>query len=352
MKNNLRRVIYLAVLVAACLLNTFEVGASRPSASEVARRRSSGVIFTLGRTIESLSTKQMAEIIDVRKGVKLIDGQVLKHLMNLDTGSESNQLYDDVMKMETGEYQCHYYCILNLDMKNLDSEFFLLDTRYGHLYGSRDEKFSNLGPRSLFKELCILTGNDELYEKYAAEFIEETENQKKQKATSARDSVYMAILTKYWLWLVIFSFLDFIFIDFSYMKKEKWPVKLYGLGLHLVCTVICLSIVTIHYTNTPIPDLRNFSHLASGSYPTKLHFMSDIILLSSFSWWAISIAATFMAPRYKCSPAIPLLYVVSTPLALAMSESPFGGSQTIAFPVCGLVIMLINAIYIRKKYQS
>lgn len=352
MKNNRRLVLYLAVIVAACLLNAFELGASRPSQSEVAKYRSLDVLFTLGRAFDSLSNKQMEEILGGRKGVKLIDGRILKHLMELDAAYEQNKLYDDVMKMEAGDYKCHYYCVFNLDMKSPESEFLLQDTRYGYNYGTRDEKLSKMGPRSLFKELCTITENDELYEKYAAEFNEDGETQIKQKAARSRDSAFMEILTKYWLWLVVFSFFDFIFIDFGYMKGEKWAVKLYGLGSHLVCTVICLSIVTIHYTYAPIPDFRRFSLLARGSYPTDLHFLSDVILIASFGWWAISIAATFLASKYKCSPAIPLLYVVSTPLALAMSESPFGGSQTIAFPLCGLFIMLINAIYIKKKYQK
>ncbi|PKL46406.1 MAG: hypothetical protein CVV42_16595 [Candidatus Riflebacteria bacterium HGW-Riflebacteria-2] len=352
MKSNLRRLTYTAVLVAACLLNTLELFAARPSGSEVARKISSTVVFRLAGKLQMLSTEQMAEILDRRKGVQIIDGRILKRLMEWDTKSESDELYDDIMRMESGNYPSHCYCIFNKDMENLDNEFFLMDTRHGHLSGLTGNSFSDVGPRSLFKELCTLTGNDEFYEKYASEFIEETETQKKQKATSARNSPFMEMLAKYGLWLLLLNFLDFIFFDLSYMKNEKWPVKLYGLGMQLVCTVVFLSIVTIHYTNTPIPGMRSFSHLASGFYPSEVHVLSDVILITSFSWWFISIAAIYLAPRYKCSPAIPMLYVVFMPMALAMSESPFGGSQIFAFPLCGMILLTINYIYIQKKYKS
>jgi hypothetical protein len=352
MKNSLRQTVFLAILIIACLAPALELGASRPAPSEVAKNKSQNAVYYLGKSIESLSTEQLAEFFDRRKGVKLIDGRILKLLMDRDAEVEQNRLYDDIMALETGDHSCRFYCIFNIDMKNSDSQFFLLDTRHGHFYGSRDDQFYNLAPRDLFKKLCTLTGNDEFYEQYSTEFLNETAEQKKEKATSARNSPFMVFLAKYWFLLVLFSLGDFIFIDFSYMKTEKWPVKLYGLGLHLVCTIICLSIVTIHYTNTPIPGFRSFSHLASGCYPRELYTLSDVILVSSFSWWAISISATFLAPKFKCSPVIPLLYVVSAPMALAMSESPFKGTQSVAFPLCGLLMMFINAIYIKKKYQT
>ncbi|MBU1108465.1 MAG: hypothetical protein KKB51_17450 [Candidatus Riflebacteria bacterium] len=352
MKSNLRRLTYTAVLVAACLLNTLELFAARPSGPEVARQISSSVFFHLASDMRMLSTEQLAQILDRRKGLQLIDGRILKLLMEWDAKSESNTLYDDIMIMESGNYPSHCYCIFNKDKENLDSEFFLLDTRHGLVYGINDDQFSSLGPRGVFKELCTLTGNDEFYEKYASEFIEETETQKKQKATSARNSPFMEMLAKYGLWLLLLSFLDFIFFDLSYMKNEKWPVKLYGLGMQLVCTVVFLSIVTIHYTNTPIPGMRSFSHLVSGFYPSEVPVLSDVILITSFSWWFISIAAIYLAPRYKCSPAIPMLYVVFMPMALAMSESPFGGSQVFAFPLCGMILLTINYIYNQKKYKS
>ncbi len=350
MKNIPRCVITRMLWLLVCLLFAVGVEASRPSASDVARRKCLEKLFELGRTLDHLTPAQMVELTGRRKGVQPVVGNVLSLLVQ--HKPELASYFNQPALSEDANQLCRYYLIFNLDRPVFERTFVLLDNQHGFKYDIRDEKFDNLGPQSLFREFCTLFDAAEASEEFSKDFLEETEYQKKFRLAKARDTGWIAIIARYWFLFVVFGFLDFYFIDLGYMKDERDPVKMYGLGLHLVCIIIALSIVPIHYTGNPVPGLRDFSHLPFGSYPQGLHFLVDVILVSSFSWWAASLVAVFSAWKFNCSTFVPLIYLLVAPMTLAMSESPFGGTQRIAFPVFGLLLMLVNAIYIKIKYRK
>ena len=352
MKNSLRRSATGLLLLVAAVLLVVAGEASRPSASDVAVHRCQNVMRRLGQTLETLNSAQMFAMTGRRHGVQLVDGRVLRYLMQHDDNAINNPLYDEIMEVEKGVSQCRYYFFFDLDRQIFERNFMLLDNRHGFIYEYRDDKFSAHGPRSTFFELCNLYETRAAYDEFSEDFLEETEATKKFKLAQARDVGIVALLARYWYLILIFGFIDFVFVDLSYMKGEHFMVKLYGLGLHLVGIMVGLSIVLIHYTGTPVPGLRDFSHLPSGSYPHGIHFLGDVVLAASFSWWAISLVAVGVAEKFSCSSFVPLVYSLAGPITLAMSESPFGGTQRIAFPVFGLVVILINAIYIKLKYQK
>jgi len=309
-------------------------------------------MWRLGRALEALGPAQMVEMSGRRHGVQLVDGRVLRYLMQHDDDVANNPLYDEIMEVEKGFSQCRYYFFFDLDRRVLERTFLLLDNRHGYVFDDRGDKFSNFGPRSTFFELCSLYETRSAYDEFSDDFLEETEATKKFKLAQKRDVGLVALLARYWYLVLLFGFIDFVFVDLGYMKGEHFMVKIYGLGLHLVGIMVGLSVVLIHYTGTPVPGLRDFSHLPSGSYPHGIHFLGDVVLAASFSWWAISIVAVGVAEKFNCSAFVPLVYSLAGPITLAMSESPSGGTQRIAFPVFGLVVILINAIYIKLKYQK
>ncbi|MBU1109946.1 MAG: hypothetical protein KKB51_24910 [Candidatus Riflebacteria bacterium] len=355
MTSKSRSYAYIFALIIFCLLISIVAKASRPSPRETAANRCSQTMSDLEDIFTGPFSERMVEMTGMRSGVIMIDGKVLKYLMEHDTDALRRKIYDQVAAMETGFSKCRYYCIFNLDRQVMNSSFVLVDTKHGYHgypYGIMDKKLNNFGPRSLFKELCTLFGTDEFYDRYSSDFLEETEDKKNLKTASTRDVGLPAFLARYWFVIVLLFFLDFYFIDLSYMESERVQVKDYAMGLHLVCSIMSISYVLIHYTGTPFPDVKTFLHLTKGAYPQELHFLADVTITSTFVWWPISIIAVWFAGRFNCSPVIPLLYVIAAPLALAISENPFGGIYKLAFPVCGVSIMLINAVYIKIKYKG
>ncbi len=336
------------------LLVGLTASATRPGADEVARHRCNSVVWELFQNIERLSAAQFEEMMGRRSGVQPIDHRVLSYLLAHDPDSEGNDLYDLIMEVEKGYSHCHYYCVFNMDQTAsspyLNFSFATLDNVHGFQRDFRDNRYMSMGPRQLFKEICRVCGTEQEYEKYAADFQDETEEGRKLKKAQERNSPYMAGLAKYWQAILFLMVLDFFFIDMRYLKGQKEGLKLYCFGLHLVSSMLVLSFITIHYTGTPIPDLKSFSHLVRGAYPEELHFLSDVILTTSFAWWGISILATFIAGEEKGLAYLAALYVIVAPLGLAMSESLFiGGMEKLALPIFGLAIMLINALYVKSK---
>ncbi len=347
--NRIQRIV---VLVAVFFLTALVANATRPGADEVAKNRCLTVMWELYRSFEKLSPAQFEEMTGRRSGVQPVDHRVLQYLMAHDPQKEENELYDLVMEVEAGYSHCHYYCVFNLDRLATDTvvdhSFVILDTTHGFQRDFRDDKRSeNSSPRAMFQNFCSIFNAGHEYEKYAAEFSEESEYSRKLKKAKARENPYMSGLARFWPALLVFMILDFVFIDMRYLKGQKEGLKMYCFGLHLASFIIVMSFVTLHYTGTPIPDLKSFSHLVNGAYPQELHFLSDVILFTSFGWWGISILAIFIAGEERGLSYLATFYVLFAPLTLAMSESPFRGSD--AFPLFGFLAMLLNALYVKSK---
>lgn len=350
MKNS-RKLACTALLIVLCLFATLVVLASRPSRSEVFRGMASNALMTLGNVIDYLTPEAKLAMADTRLGVKLVDGKMLQYLLEHDAGAAKNEVYDKIMKLELGEPPCRFYYVFNFDAKDRVHSFCLIDTTYGYI--CNDElKPEEIGPRERFKKVCNLFGVDKEYEMYSCEFLEETPGQKSLKTAKAKNFWPLELFARYWWVFMLLVFFDFFYSDLKLMKDARTPIKMYALGLQLVCGVLCLAYATVFYTNTPVPDMRDFGRLVKGSYPQELSIVSDIILIASFAWWPISIVAVFLVSRCNWSPLIPLLYVIGGPLTFAMSESPFGGSEKLALPIFGNVIMLINTVYIKIKYAK
>jgi hypothetical protein len=333
-------------------LSGAELNATRPSPSEIAEHRCPSVLFSLGQAIDHLTQEQMVNMTGKRKGVFLVDGKILSFLMKHDEHASTNRMYENIMFMETSASQCHYYCVFNLDSPVDGNYMFLFDTKHGFNYNSARTGTVSSKPRERFKEVCAKFKLENACEKFAGEFAEETEKTKKLKTAKAKDDPFINALVRYWYVVLLLVIVEFFLTDMRFLKNHKWQLQLYLLGLNLACVIGVLSITTIFYTGTPLPGWRSFSHLIKGSYPAELHFISDLILFSSFAWWVISLIAVFFGGKFQLSPIIPLLYLVLAPLSLAMSESPFGGFQKMAFPFAMVAIALFSSIYCYFKYRT
>ncbi|EKD82013.1 MAG: hypothetical protein ACD_39C01522G0002 [uncultured bacterium] len=337
------------LLFAAFLMTAGLALARRPGPGEVATHRCQQTVYLLHQALERLSQTQIELLTGKKKGVQPVSARVLKFLMDCDPEVETNELFDLVMELEAGVSNCHYYIVFNFEQPFKDEVFVACDNKHAFYRNVELERDSQTSPRGLFKALCQKFDTLDAYEVYAEEFLEETDaEQQRKKVALSRNNGFIAVLASYWWLLPILGLLDFIFVDLSCLKTAGEGTKLYCLGLYMTCVMVFLSFVTIYYTNTPVPDFRDFGHLPDGSYPKELHRLSDVILYTSFGWWGISILTVAMAGNERGLRLLALSFVVFGPMAFALSEQPFGGTEKLAYPILGAVLALINAFYIRS----
>lgn len=342
------RLIGICLVIAAFVMTATALMARRPGPGEVATRRCQDTLSMLHGAFEKLSQTQIETLTGRPDGVQPVDARVLNFLMACDPDPDNNELFDLVLDMESGVSKCSYYLIFNFAKPFDDNTFAVCDNSHGFQRDLRLNFEATAGPRSRFKDLCDKFEVAGFYATYAAEFAEETEEGKKFKAALANKNDFLELLTKYWWVLLVIAFFDFYFSDLKYIRHKGEGLKFYCFGLYLVCMVAILSYSTIYYTGTPVPDLRDFGHLPAGTYPRELHTLSDVILFTSFGWWLFSIVTTGISGFERSHKLLALLYVVLGPLTFALSESPFGGIQKLAFPIFGSVMALIDVFVIRS----
>ncbi len=347
MSDKMQKSFFIFILTLSCMLTSIPLTATRPSMGEVAQSRCHKVMDKLEEAFATLTSQQIAEMMKMPRGVRMIDGHVLRYLIQRDPKADQNELYDIIMQMETGVSQCRYFCIFNPNNNSNKESYVLLDTSHGH---NSLADYSNLSPRNKFKKFCELFEVDEYYAEQAKFFLAETEKEKKLNKAKKRDIIFIRLFAQYWYVFVLLGILEFLLTDGRKLRKEALPVKLYALGLIVTCSLIGLSFATNHYTGTPLPSLRNYSNLVPGSYPNEIHLIGDIITFTSFAWWFVSIAFVFFASRYQYSILIPLAFVVGAPMSLALSEIPFGGMLSLAFPAFGILMLVVYNIYMKKFY--
>ncbi|HOY67109.1 MAG TPA: hypothetical protein PLP29_09480 [Candidatus Ozemobacteraceae bacterium] len=342
----------ILVILAGFFLAAAAVHALRPTQSETAERRCQDLVWELGRRLEKLGDSELERLAGARRGALPIDAKVLTHLMARDSSPQDETLYDEIPRMEAGISHCRYFCVFNLDLPKDESRLFLLDTSHGVHYDALRTRFDTKSPRVLFRNVCKLMETPEAYETASASFLAETEREKKRTLARAQDTGIIWYLARFWYLLLLAGVLDFLVFDLGAMKNERTAVKLYLLGLYLAGIAISLSIVMIHFTGVPLPDVRSYILAGPDACPKEIRLLGDVILAISFAWWPVSVVAVFLAGKYGSSPLIPLAYVIAAPMGLAMSESPFGGTQKVAFPVVGIGLVFFYGIYIKLAYKS
>lgn len=340
------------MILAGFFLTAAVACAMRPTQSETAELNCQNLVWELGHRLEKLGDSELESLAGARRGVLPIDGCVLSQLMMRDPSPQNEALYDRIPRMESGISHCRYLCVFNLDRPRGESRLFLLDTTHGVHYDALRTRFDTPSPRGLFRQVCNLMGTPEAYETASSSFLAETEREKKRTLARSRDTGIIWYLARFWYLLLVAGFLDFWLFDLGAMKNEWLMVKLYLLGLYLVGIAISLSIVMIHFTGVPLPDVRSYVLAGPGACPREINLLGDVILALSFVWWPVSVLAVFLAQGYGSSPLAPLVYVIAAPVGLAMSESPFGGTQKAAFPVVGIALMFFYGIYVKLAYKS
>ena len=336
------------LFIAALVLQGAALMARRPGADEVARQRCRETLARLHYTFENLSQTQIETLTGRPKGVQPVDARVLNFLMTCDSDPENNDLYDVVTDMETGFSKCSYYLIFNFERPFNDNAFAICDNSHGFQRNLRLDISGTAGPREHFKYLCDKFDVAVFYDTFAAEFAAETEDDKKLKAALTKRSAILDLLAKYWWALLVVAFFDFYFGDLKYIRHKREGLKFYCFGLYMASMVAILSYSTIYYTNTPVPDLRDFGRLPSGTYPPELHTLSDVILFTSSGWWLFSVLTTGVAGFERGHKLLAMIYVVFGPLTFALSEKPFGGIEKLAFPIFGSVMALIDVFVVRR----
>ena len=259
------RLIGICLVIVAFVMTAAALMASRPGPGEVATRRCQDTLSMLHDAFEKLSQTQIETLSGRPKGVQPVDARVLNFLMACDPDSDNNELFDLVLEMESGVSKCSYYLIFNFEKPFNDNPFAVCDNSHGFQRDLRLDIEATAGPRRRFQDLCNKFEIAEFYDTYAAEFAEETEEGKKFKAALAKKSDFLHLLTKYWWVLLVIAFFDFYFSDLKYIRHKGEGLKFYCFGLYLVCMVAVLSYSTIYYTGTPVPDLRDFGNLPTGS---------------------------------------------------------------------------------------
>lgn len=342
----------IIMIITAFFMAAVTAHALKPTESETAEHRCQSLVVELGQRLEELGDAELESLAGARRGLLPIDGRVLARLMKRDPSSRDEALYDQIPRMEAGISHCRYLCVFNLDRPKGESRLFLLDTSHGVHYDALRTRFDTPSPRGLFRQVCGLMGTPEAYETASSTFLAETEREIKRTLARARDTGVIWYLARFWYLLLLAGFLDFWLFDLGAMKGE-WPaVKLYLLGLYLTGIAISLSIVMIQFTGVPLPDVRSYILAGPDACPDEIHLLGDVIQTLAFAWWPVSAVAVFLAGRYGSSPLIPLAYVIAAPVGLAMSESPFGGTQKVAFPVVGIALVFFYGIYIKMAYKS
>jgi hypothetical protein len=334
-----------ALVIAAFVLFCSISQATRPSRSETMRRRSLETTVTLGRFLQRLQPAQLKQITGSEKGCKMFGANMLTAIMQLDPESSTNALYDQILELEKEKPACRLYLLFDLSKEPL---FYVLDTKHGFLF-PHDARYDESSPRTILKRLCSSLGLQEAYEINSGDFADDESFAASRPIKLQKKAPGIIILCKYWLLILALGIGDFYLVDFKYLRKERLVVKLYAMGLHLVCILITLTIVPLELTGNPFPGWRELARFDRTGIPGQLYTLIDTAMLASFIWWPVSVVALFKARQAGVSFLIPLMYVIAAPLGLFFSESPFPGMHKYAFPFCGFAIVLVNALYVRSR---
>lgn len=347
MKARSVRIIATALLMTVFLI-AGQIQARIPQSEKAAAYECRGVTRMVYKSLFMLSQEHVQVLLGAPKGIQPVTRQLLDKLLSLDPNSFNKAVYEQVMELEAGVSKCRYYIIFNFVKPFKKESFVVCDTKHAY-YGDVDlENAPTTSPKGLFKSLCEKYDVLEGYELYADDFIEETHaEQLRKKYASSRSSVSMKFLATYWLLLPLLALFEFVFCTVKHLSSAGEGVKFYCLGLFISSTILVLSCVPLYYFNTPLPDSSAFILIPDGSYPKEIHKLTDVILYVSFGWWGISILTVLMAGKEQGLRMLALAYVVFGPIALSLSESPFGGNKE-ALPMLGMILIVVNVFYIKS----
>lgn len=354
MKNNRLKLILISFLCFVFIISSLH--GARPSREAVFRMMSQDLLMNLVVAFKSLTPEQFVEMTGTRRGVKMVDGNILRYLYNNDPRHKYNHIYDSVMSHESNASQVsglRFYLVFDLDREIEGRWLYLLENKHGHYYDHRALQLPpKIAPREIFANLCKLFELQDAYEQHKNDFVEVTEEQKRFEAAQKRESPFLNFIAAYWVLIMVLAFVIVFFTELKEMKDLSLAEKAYSVGLSMVCILITMSVVLIHYTGQPLPNVRANISLIEGTYPPQMFALGNAILLATFGWWALSIAAVFAGRILRLSIILPLTYVIVMPISLWLSEIPFAGPFKISFPLAAIVIALINSMSMKFPWNS